>query len=239
MPPIYAIGDVHGQREMLENAFDLIERDEHAGAPVVLVGDFTDRGPDSRGVIDMLLDGIAAGRPWIPLMGNHDRFLLRFLKDPHYADPRMKTPRNWLAPVVGGRATLESYGVDADERRALEDIHADALQAIPPSHIAFFESLDTTHLTDDHVFVHAGIRPGVPLQQQTEDDLIWIRDEFLDDPRDHGRLVVHGHTPTEAPVHCGNHVNVDGGAGYGRPLIPVLLLGREGWTLSSVGRARL
>jgi len=239
MTPIFAIGDVHGQRGMLEEALDLITQDEHAGAPVVLVGDFVDRGPDTRGVIDVLLDGIAEGQPWIPLLGNHDRFMLRFLQNPNYTDARMKTPRNWLAPPVGGRATLASYGIDVDDRRALEDIHADALDAIPKSHVAFIESLETKHLTDDHIFAHAGIRPGVPLEQQSEDDLIWIRKEFLEDTRDHGRLVVHGHTPNDAPMHCGNHVNVDGGAGYGRPLIPVLLLGRDGWTLSRVGRARL
>ena len=224
---------------MLDEALSLIEDDPYAGAPVVFLGDYVDRGPDSRGVIETLMQGLAEGEPWVVLKGNHDRYLYRFLEDPGYRDPRTSRGLSWLDDPIGGRATLASYGVDVDARRRLEDIHADALQAIPASHVEFLQSLELTHLTRDHVFVHAGLRPGVGLAQQDEDDLLWIRAEFLNDTRDHGRLVVHGHTPGPCPVHYGNRLNMDGGAGYGNPLVPAVLLGRKAFLLDAAGRLAL
>ena len=237
--PIFAIGDIHGQADFLDEALSLIHDDEHAGAPVVFVGDLVDRGPDSRGVIDTLIEGIAEGEPWIVLKGNHDRYLTRFLADARYRDANTSKNYHWLDDPIGGRATLASYGVDVDPRRPVADIHADALAAIPRAHVDFIDALPLLHQTADHAFVHAGIRPGVALHRQTEDDLLWIRREFLDDPRDHGPLIVHGHTPQDYPVRLPNRLNTDGGAGYGRPLVPVLLLGREAFALTEFGRARL
>ena len=223
MDPIYVIGDIHGQADMLDEALSFIHDDADSGAPVVFVGDYIDRGPDSRAVLDTLIEGQAEGEPWVCLMGNHDRYLLRFLDNPDYRDPRTSRNLHYLDDPIGGRATLASYGVDADPRRKLADIHADAVQAVPPAHRAFLAGLPLTHQTGAQFFAHAGIRPGVPLDQQTEDDLLWIRAEFLNDPRDHGPLIVHGHTPQACPVHHGNRLNLDGGAGYGRPLCPAVL----------------
>lgn len=136
-----------------------------------------------------------------------------------------------------GGQTLASYGVDASSDRSPEAIHADALAAIPQAHIEFIRNLPLMHVTDAHVFVHAGIRPGVPLEEQVEEDLIWIRKGFLEDERDHGRLVIHGHTALKVPQHYTNRVNLDGGAGYGRPLYPALIDGTEVSLLS--GRQRI
>lgn len=239
MNPIFTIGDIHGQADMLDEALSLIHDDPASGAPVVFLGDYVDRGPDSRAVIDTLIEGISEGEPWIVLKGNHDRYLLRFLDDPDYRDPRTSRGLRWLDDPIGGRATLASYGVDVDPRRKLTDIHKDALLAIPPAHVAFLETLPLMHRTAAHVFVHAGIRPGVPLDQQTEDDLLWIRAEFLKDTRDHGPLVVHGHTPETCPVMYSNRLNMDGGAGYGHPLSPAVLLGRKAFLLDRAGRLSL
>ncbi len=236
---IFVLGDIHGQLEMLETALAWIDADPDAGAPVVFVGDYLDRGPDAKGVVELLMQGQASGRRWICLMGNHDRYLLRFLEDPAYRDPNTRAGLDWLSPRIGGRATLASYGVDASVDRALCDIHADALAAVPDSHVNWIANLPRYFETDAHIFAHAGIRPGVPLDQQSEDDLLWIRSTFLDDPRDHGRLVVHGHTALECPQHFGNRLNMDGGAGYGRPLNPAVLLGRNAFLISAGGRVRL
>lgn len=239
MTPIHAVGDIHGQLSQLETALELIERHGEPGAPVVFCGDFVDRGPASRQVIDLLMEGQAAGNPWTCLMGNHDRFLLRYLGDPLYEDPNVSRPLLWTDAPLGGAATLASYGVDVSEGRALADIHADALEAVPQHHRDWISALPRTHETEDQIFVHAGLRPGVALEDQAEDDLVWIRGGFLESPQDWGRLVVHGHTALDHPEFYGNRLNIDGGAGYGRALVPVLIEGREVAALEMSGRARL
>lgn len=236
MTPIYAIGDIHGQRGMLDRALALIAADADAGAPVVFLGDYVDRGADSAGVLECLIAGQAAGQPWIPLMGNHDRYMRNFLNG---SGPQYPESLSWLDPRIGGRSTLKSYGVDVAPNRPEADIRTDALTAVPASHRAFLDRLDVMHQTPEHIFVHAGIKPGVPIDEQAEADLLWIRDRFLMDPRDHGRLVVHGHTALEGPVHYGNRLNLDGGAGYGRPLSAAVLLGRDAFLLTGGGRVRL
>ncbi|WP_319003723.1 metallophosphoesterase [Alloyangia pacifica] len=237
--PIFVIGDIHGQIDRLHEALDYISHDAHAGAPIVFLGDYVDRGPDSRAVIDLLMQGQAEGRPWTCLMGNHDRFLLRFLENPRYMDPNVSRPLLWTDPPLGGARTLASYGVDVREGRALEDIHADAREAVPQAHRDWIAGLPRFHETEAHIFVHAGLRPGVLLNYQKEDDLVWIRAPFLDWQGDWGRLVVHGHTALDAPQLYANRLNMDGGAGYGRPLRPGLLLGREAFLLGPEGRIRL
>lgn len=238
--PIYAIGDIHGQLAMLENALRLIEADGGPDAKVVFVGDYIDRGPDSRGVVDFLIEGEKAGRPWVMLKGNHDRYLTRFLDDMRVSDPRTSVPGlTWLHPRLGGDKTLASYGVEASVDMPLEPILQAARAAVPQSHVTFLESRPLLHCTDNKLFVHAGIKPGVALEDQEEDDLVWIRDPFLSYKKSFGPLVVHGHTALDAPEHKGNRVNLDGGAGYFRPLHPAVFEGHDCWLLTETGRVAL
>jgi serine/threonine protein phosphatase 1 len=237
----YAIGDIHGQIDLLRRAHDLISDDQarHGAAPVVHVGDLVDRGPDSSGVVELLRAGIAGGMPWVVLKGNHDRMFTRFLNDPWEPEDGLRSDLSWLNPKLGGPATLASYGVRNAADRPVKAVHAEALRAVPPEHRAFLTALPVMHHNDDAVFVHAGIRPGVPLDQQAETDLVWIRAGFLDDPRDHGALIVHGHTALDAPAHYGNRVNIDSGAAYGGPLTAVVLDGENVFNLTAAGRIPL
>lgn len=239
MDPIHAIGDIHGQLGQLERALEAIERFGEPAAPIVFLGDYVDRGPSSRAVIEMLMQGQKDGKPWTCLMGNHDRYIGRFLGNPKYDDPNTSRPLLWTDTPLGGRKTLASYGVDVSEDRPLKDIHQDALEAVPADHLAWIAALPRYHETDSQIFVHAGLRPGVPLTKQKEDDLIWIRDPFLGSDHDWGRLVVHGHTALDRPQLYFNRLNLDGGAGYGRPLLPALIEGRTVSLLEDGGRNRL
>lgn len=239
----YAIGDIHGQIRLLGAAHERIARDRaetgDAEAPVIHIGDLVDRGPDSAGTVDYLRTGMAEGRPWEVLKGNHDRMLEGFLSDPHYKDPGLKSDLSWFDPRLGGAETLASYGVKNAGERPVAAVHAEALAKVPESHRAFLRARPTWIRRGEVVFVHAGIRPGVPMEDQVEDDLVWIRAGFLDDPRDHGFLVVHGHTAIEAPTHYGNRVNIDSRAAYGGPLTAVVLEGREVFVLTDEGRVPL
>jgi len=241
--PIYAIGDIHGQLDMLRAAHDLIAQDRKVcgaeTAPVIHLGDYCDRGPDSAGVIQFLIDGIAAKEPWRVVLGNHDRLFRDFLSDMRVTDSRLRSDLTWLSARMGGRETLESYGITDFDSRPMGRFHTEAVQKIPVAHRQFLAGLETSIETDDQIFVHAGIRPGVPMQDQVEDDLVWIRQEFLTDTRDHGKLVVHGHTAVDDPMHCGNRVNLDSGAGYFRPLTPAVFEARECWVLGPTGRVPL
>lgn len=239
----YAIGDIHGQLELLRAAHDWIEADRaRAGdpdAPVVHLGDLVDRGPDSAGVIEFLLRGRAAGRNWVVLKGNHDRMLARFLDDPKTRDPGLRAHLSYLHPAIGGAETLEAYGVHAAANRPVAKVHADALAAVPDTHRAFLASLPAYHQRGTVLFVHAGIRPGVPLAEQTETDLAWIRAPFLDHPGPHPWLVVHGHTAIEEPRHYGHRVNIDSRAAYGGPLTAVVIEEHAVFVLGPDGRRPL
>ena len=239
----YAIGDVHGQRALLARAHARIEADRarmgDAEAPVVHLGDLVDRGPDSAGVIADLVAGIEAGRPWVCLLGNHDRMFRLFLDDPRAPDPRLHPEYTWFHPNLGGAATLASYGVQGVLRRPIEDVHAEAVARVPRAHRALLASLSLWVERGETLFVHAGILPDMPLELQEEDDLVWIRRGFLDDPRPHPWLVVHGHTVVEEPTHFGNRVDLDSGAGYGRPLTAAVFEGRDAWVLTDDGRVPL
>ncbi|MFV1439771.1 metallophosphoesterase family protein [Phaeobacter sp. JH18-32] len=237
--PIYAIGDIHGQLGMLEEALDLIEADGGRDASVVFLGDFIDRGPDSRGVIDHLITGQKDGRNWITLLGNHDRMFAWFMEDTPRHDPHMLVGYHWLHDRIGGLETLESYGVTFPERTRLADVHAEARAAVPDSHVAFLKRLTTMHQTSDLAFVHAGIRPGVALENQIENDLVWIRQSFHQERAPHPKLIVHGHTPVERATHYGNRVNLDSGAGFGKPLSTAVFESGLVWLLTSKGRQAL
>lgn len=237
---IHAIGDIHGQLELLEAALALIEKDGGPGAQILFVGDLVDRGPQSAEVLDRLIDGIAAGRPWTVLKGNHDRMFQRFLRRGELHDDNIKSGLSWLNDRLGGAATLASYGVADAAERPLEEVLEEAREKVPAAHLRFIDGLPLLHETDELFFCHAGIRPGVPLDSQAEDDLLWIRHDFLTDTTPHPKLIVHGHTPVEAPLHHGNHLNIDCGAGYGTPIVPVVLEGRDAvWSLHDDGRERL
>lgn len=236
----YAIGDIHGHADLLRRAHDLIEDDRVANgepdSPIVHIGDLVDRGPDSRAVVGLLAEGRAEQRNWITLKGNHDRMFQKFLDDPGWHDPGLRAELTWLHPHLGGAATLASYGVRDAGDRPVAEVHAEAIAAVPPAHRLFLSGLPTSYVRGDCVFVHAGIRPGVDLRDQSEDDLVWIRKGFLDDPRDFGPLIVHGHTAIDAPTHYGNRLNIDSSAAYGGPLSAVVIEGRDAWLLTPDGR---
>lgn len=235
---IYAIGDIHGDLAQLDTALERIAADGGSDAKLVVLGDLVDRGADSRGVIDTLLQGIGAGRDWTVIRGNHDRMFLNFLETGVVDDANIKSGVPWTHQRLGGPATLASYGVVFDDR-PLADIQAEAAQAVPPAHLEFLHTQPLHHQAGELLFVHAGIRPGVALSDQVENDLIWIRDGFLDDARRHPWLVVHGHTALDAPAHMGNRVNLDSGAGYGRPLTTAVFEDGAVWTLGPNGRVPL
>lgn len=215
---IYAIGDIHGQISMLQDALTWIDADGGPDAQVVFLGDYVDRGPDSAGVLELISGGINAGRSWTAVKGNHDRMFEWFLEDEPRHDPHLKVTHNWLHEDLGGRATLPSYGIEVTDEHRLSEVHAHAKEAVPAAHKAFLRNLPCFYQTEGYLFVHAGIRPKVALADQEENDLVWIREPFLSFQEDHPWLVVHGHTALKAPQHYGNRVNLDSGAGYGRPL---------------------
>lgn len=236
----YAIGDIHGQLDLLRAAHARIAADQrHTGdssAPIVHLGDLVDRGPDSRGVVDYLRGGPAN---WIVLRGNHDSMFARFLADPADHDPALRRDLSWLHPRLGGLATLQSYGIDASEADTVADLHAAAIAVVPSTHRPYLGTLPLSFRHGEALFVHAGIRPGIPLDQQNPTDLMWIRDSFHVDRRDHGPLILHGHTPVDRAEHHGNRVNLDTGAAYGGPLTAVVIEGRDVWELTDTGRKPL
>ena len=236
---LYAIGDIHGQLDELENALSLIKDDGGANATIVFLGDYTDRGPNSCGVIERLIEGKQSSKSWYFLKGNHDRMFSWYLKLNPIHDPHLFHGLHWLHPRMGGENTLLSYGVTVDQERRSGEIHSEARQKIPKTHVNFLNSLDLMYRTSDLAFVHAGIRPGVKLDEQKENDLLWIREGFIDDKTDHGPLIVHGHMALDKPTHFGNRIDLDGGAAYGRVLTPVVFEGRNCWTLTSEGRQSL
>lgn len=237
--PIYAIGDIHGQNAMLHDALALVERDGGRDATLVFLGDYVDRGPDSRGVLDTLLTGLAAGRNWVCLKGNHDRMFEWYLETPPRHDPHLLVGYHWFHDRIGGRETAASYGSLDPERRRMTEVAAEMRSLVPPAHTDFLRGLPLIHHAGDLAFVHAGIRPGIPLHAQEEMDLLWIRQEFHADPSPHPALIVHGHTPVAEATHYGNRVNLDTGAGYGQPLSVAVFEAGEVWRLTDKGRQRL
>jgi serine/threonine protein phosphatase 1 len=207
---VYAVGDIHGRRDLLDQAHRAILADARSAAELekvcVYIGDYVDRGDDSRGVVDALLSAPLAGFRVVHLLGNHEDMMLRCLEDSSFMPL-------WIDN--GGGATLSSYGVDwrrhadADD---LESLRAAFRDALPVSHLRFLRSLAPSHVEGDYLFVHAGIRPGRDIGQQDLEDLIWIRDEFLSSDADHGNVVVHGHSISPEPDLQENRIGIDTGA---------------------------
>ncbi len=237
--PIYVIGDIHGQLGDLERVLQLIEADGGPDAYTVFLGDYVDRGPESKAVVQKLIDGSSAGRNWHLVRGNHDRYLVRFYEDMIVQDPNTRTGLTWFNPRLGGDKTMASYGIEAVDGAPLDPIHTAVREKVPADHIAFLKSLPLIHETEHLINVHAGLRPGVALADQVEDDLIWIREDFLNHKGSFGKLVVHGHTALDYPMHAGNRVNLDAGAGYFRPLHVAVFEKQTCWLLTELGRMSL
>lgn len=237
---VYAIGDIHGHLDKLRAVHALIDADRAAhgaaDAPAIHLGDYADRGPDVAGLLDYLIARQEAGAADILLKGNHDRMMQWWLEPEPRRDPVLRRDLDWLDPPLGGRASLRSYGVDVSEYRWPDEIHAEARDRVPERHLSFLAGLALSHIAEGAFFCHAGIRPGVPLDAQAEDDLVWIRAPFLESDADHGPLIVHGHTVTEDIQHCGNRLGIDTGAGYGRPLTVVAVEAGQVWRLTESGR---
>jgi serine/threonine protein phosphatase 1 len=227
---VYAIGDIHGRQDCLKILLRKISADDAARPPadttLVLLGDLVDRGEDSRGVIETAMRLAQHGKA-IFLMGNHEETLIRAWE----GDKRA----TGLFHRVGGRETLESYGVTDDEYEACDVGQLTTLIAarVPLAHIAFLRSFVDQWACGDYLFVHAGIRPGVALDEQRPSDLRWIRKEFLDDRRDHGPMVIHGHSITEHVDEHANRIGIDTGAFASSKLTAIGLEGDQRWFLST------
>lgn len=226
---VYAVGDVHGRLDLFEELINRIEADDAtrplAETTIVLLGDLVDRGPDSAGVIEEAMQ-LAERRRVRTILGNHEEmFLASFV--------RIEVLRNFL--LHGGRETLLSYGYDPEEYMAatLEEVCDKLPDLVPHHHIDFLESLEHQVRIGDYLFVHAGIRPGVPLEEQAGSDLRWIRREFLEDRRDHGCVVVHGHTITDEVDEQDNRIGIDTGAFATGRLTAIGLEGTERWFLGT------
>jgi serine/threonine protein phosphatase 1 len=202
---IYAVGDIHGRADLLSETLSRIDDDLRrrpiTHAVEVYLGDYIDRGPDSKAVINLLAVRLVKNRA-VCLRGNHEALMEGFLRDPACLHP-------WLQ--VGGLQTLASYGVDP----RLTQIETDGelflrfWDAFPRTHELFLQCLRNSFRCGDFLFVHAGIRPGIPIERQDINDLIWIRREFLASEDDHGWFVVHGHTPVPHPDIRHNRANID------------------------------
>jgi len=230
---VYAVGDIHGHSDLLETLARRIEadlRDTSTPAVTIFLGDYVDRGPDSAGVLDRL-SRRDFPTEFLVLRGNHEEVMLKFLED---ADI-LESWRNY-----GGLETLHSYGVDvfpAMRGIGYEAIRNSFLERLPRSHAQFLR--DTAHSTTfgDYFFCHAGARPGVPLDEQTPRDLLWIRDEFLEFRGGWDRVVVHGHTPVSQPELLASRINVDTGAFASSILTAVALEGSQQWIISTARSA--
>jgi serine/threonine protein phosphatase 1 len=206
---VYAIGDVHGCLKELKAAEAAIMADAaHVPAQrriILLLGDLIDRGPQSAEVLDHLIAPPPAGFERMSLCGNHDETFLSFVEDP-------QSNMGWLE--FGGEETLESYGIDMARvgRQGAAGLANSVRAAVPESHLAFVRDLPVSVRFGDVLFVHAGIRPGVPIDEQDEDDFMWIREPFLSVDNGLGLIVVHGHTPVPEPTFATGRIGIDTGA---------------------------
>ena len=228
---LYAIGDVHGRDDLLGDLLARIEADSAERGParriIVFLGDLIDRGPASADVVERLRTYRPADTRVVLLVGNHEEVLLRIL------DGDTELLADWLR--FGGAECIRSYGLDPNRlrrmsrHRAIEAVRS----AVPPAHADFLRRFDDTFTAGDYLFVHAGIRPGIPLAEQARADLRWIRDPFLTDRTEHGFIVVHGHTIREQVDECGNRIGIDTGAYRFGVLTALGLEGAERWYLQS------
>ena len=226
---LYAIGDVHGRDDLLAELLLKIEEDSSVRGQgkriLVFLGDLIDRGPSSAEVVERLRTYRPDGTRLVFLAGNHEEVLLRIL------DGETALVTDWLR--FGGGECLRSYGVDAERLRRMSPARALATirSAIPGEHVEFLRGFDDTFRAGDYLFVHAGIRPGVPLAEQARADLRWIREPFLSDRAEHGFVVVHGHTIRQQVEDRSNRIGIDTGAYRFGVLTALGLHGADRWYL--------
>ncbi len=217
---IYAIGDIHGDIGKLNDLLAQVQEDAAAHSDerheLVFLGDYIDRGNHSHEVIETLRRGID-GFEAVFIFGNHEEMLLNFVEEPSRFNAE-----TWV--LSGGAATLAGYGTKVHDIGTFgekERIHL--TQVIPTEHIEWIQGLSVWHRSGGYVFVHAGIKPGIALEDQRLGDLIWIRREFLESQADHGAVVVHGHTVCRVPEVHANRIGIDTGCGQGGPLTCAVL----------------
>ncbi len=224
---VYAVGDIHGQSTQLRALHDSIRQDAEKAAEsqrvIVYVGDYIDRGPDSSGVLDQLIEKPLDGFRSVHLKGNHEDFMLRFIEGD------IEAGAGWYAN--GGDATLTNYGIEIEDKwpdfSVLVEWREGLSKAISATQWRFLSDLALFHVEGDYAFVHAGVRPGVPLKSQDPNDLMWIREEFHASRVQHDYVIVHGHSVSSKAVNRTNRIGIDTGAGYGRALTAVVLSGAE------------
>lgn len=227
---IYAVGDIHGRLDLLEALLARVEADGAergtAQTELIFLGDLIDRGPDPAGVVERLL-GLSQTRPTRFLMGNHEEVFLKAL------DGDLRSLRFLLR--IGGRETLLSYGISAEDYRKLDldELLSLLRERVPRAHVSFLSGFESWIEIGDYLFVHAGLRPGVPLEEQARSDLCWIRDEFLSHRQNFGKIVVHGHSITEDIEIRPNRIGIDTGAFASGKLTAIGLEGEERWFLST------
>jgi len=230
---VYAIGDIHGRLDLLEQLLAEIDADDdrrgtgHVETQLIFLGDLIDRGPDSSGVVERLLHFSRSGAPVRFLMGNHEQVFLRAMA----GDERALR----FLVRIGGRETLLSYGITEEEYLQLDfSALAERAQALVPAvHLEFLQGFEDMVAVGDYLFVHAGLRPGVALEAQELNDLCWIRDEFLNHRDSFGAMVVHGHSITEEIDVRANRIGIDTGAFATGKLTAIGLEGEERWFLST------
>ncbi|MBN2515878.1 MAG: serine/threonine protein phosphatase [Deltaproteobacteria bacterium] len=205
MGKIFAIGDIHGCLDKLKVMMERIDIDGEEDT-LVFIGDYIDRGPDPKGVVEFVLNLKSKLKNVVCLLGNHEQTFLNFYFHRKDGD---------LFYFNGGDTTIESYGL-------IETAGGKKIN-VPESHLDFFKSLVPYYETDEYIFVHAGIRSGIPMEKQNVDDLIWIRYEFIRSFHDFGKIVVFGHTPLPDPLIQPNKIGIDTGACYGGELTCVVL----------------
>lgn len=207
----YVIGDIHGRVDLLDALMKEILKDASTlplqGCVLVFLGDYIDRGMDSKDVIDYVLHKLPPPIKRVFLRGNHEDCLLRFL------DGALDVTSIWFKQ--GGIATLASYGVNpyrANVREELPELRKKLAEKLPKEHLDFLTATRISWAQNPYFFVHAGIRPHVPLDKQDAEDCMWIRDAFLSSTAKHGRVIVHGHSITPKPEVLPNRIGIDTGA---------------------------
>jgi len=207
---IYVVGDIHGEIDLLEEMHEKMLADANAQPAAqilqIFLGDYIDRGPDAKGVVDWLISSPPTGWRRICLKGNHETMVHDFLED-------SQTLKRWQQ--LGASPTLRSYDVrlsDSQEKVSADALQTEFAQKLSHEHRKFYSNLPLFFEIGSYFFVHAGIRPDCDLQEQEERDLLWIRDEFLHSKLNFGKIIVHGHTPVNKPKIRPNRINIDTGA---------------------------